>query len=199
MHSSWFANIAWPVRARCQIRLRRNCSVRTKPERLLVEFEPTAISILSEARFECRGDPDFHQSLVELCTDSRPNFADGASWMLKAELEDGHSLEVFLVEWLAVKLNCIPTWAAKLHICQSVGMLELDRAQAIRFKDWALTLTQSERPFLRAWSIDALFQCGIQHQDLEAFARETINDGVNDGAPSERARARKLQKLLSSS
>jgi hypothetical protein len=116
--------------------------------------------------------------------------------MLKAELEDGNILEPDLIEHLSLRVGEIRTWAVKLHVCQSVGKLDINLEQAHRFVEWAEPLAISDRPFLRAWSAHAIVHCGVQHDKYLQVATKAIERAEADGAASVRARARQLRKMM---
>ena len=61
-------------------------------EQYLADYDGKAVSLLSEARAVCQTAPEYLEELVSLCVDPRPFVSDGATWLLKAELEDGLAL-----------------------------------------------------------------------------------------------------------
>ena len=82
-----------------------------------------------------------------------PNVSNGASWILKAELEDGAVLGEVQIEKLLQSLDSLSSWTAILHICQSVDYLTLKFSQAKLMIRWAKSIETHERPFNRAWAI----------------------------------------------
>ena len=82
--------------------------VDTEFEKRLLEFDGVAVSILSEARAAFRDTPDYPDALIGFCIDSRPSIANGATWILKAEAEEGRKFGAELIEPLVKGLNDIP-------------------------------------------------------------------------------------------
>ena len=106
-------------------------------ERRLLDFDGKAVSILSEARAACRERPGYLNDLAALCFDPRQPVSDGATGILKAELEDGMELPPKVTAQVVGSLDRIRSWQAALHLCQFVDMLELTSAQAERVFAWA--------------------------------------------------------------
>ncbi|WP_114391282.1 hypothetical protein [Notoacmeibacter marinus] len=119
-------------------------------ERRLLEFDGKAVSILSEAQAACRDQPSYLNDLVDLCFDPRQPVSDSATWILKAELDDGTELPPAVTTQIAESLDEIRPWQAALRLCKSVDMLRLTPAQARRFLKWARLYESHSRPFLRA-------------------------------------------------
>lgn len=160
----------------------------------LDQFDGKNISTLSEARMACRDRPDYLDVLIALCRDTRGCFADGASWMLKAELEDGTALAADQIENLSQALKAVPTWQAWLHICQMIDHLSLTAPQAQRFVDWGQGLRDHKRPFLRAWSLHLLVFIAKEFPTYADAAEQALILAEQDTAASVRARARQLRK-----
>lgn len=168
----------------------------TELERRLQEFDGVAVSILSEARSACRNDPDFHFELIRLCRDPREHIANGATWIVKAESDDGVHFEPEVLNPLISSLDTLPDWQARLHICQSVDAFVLSRKQAETFFGWAASLADHDRPFLRAWSVHAMVNLSLRFDRLLDGAEAALCAAERDTAASVRARARKLRKLF---
>lgn len=166
-------------------------------ERQIQNFDGVAVSILSEARVACRSASSYFDDLVSLCFDPRPLVSNGATWILKAEIEEGARLAPGLVERVVDSLERLQSWQAKLHICQSVEGFQFTAAQADQVMLWAKSLSDHSRPFLRAWSLNARVILGIRYAKLRPALMLDLEAADADGAASVRARARKLRKLLS--
>ena len=85
----------------------------------LLEFDGVAVSILSEARARCREDDGFLEDVIALTADPSGAVADGATWILKAELEEGAALTPDLTEALVSSLDGLTTWQSLLHVFQN--------------------------------------------------------------------------------
>lgn len=165
-------------------------------EHRLLEFDGVAVSILSEARMACREEERFHEELLKLCFDDRMAAADGATWILKAELEDGWELPADLTDFLVVSLEKLQSWQAILHICQVVEYLNLTSVQAALFTKWARGQAGHLRPFVRAWALHARVILGCSFEQHRAEAEQALVSAEKDKAASVRARARNLRKTF---
>lgn len=161
-------------------------------ETRLLDFDGKAVTLLSEARTACRDEPGFLSALVGFCADGRADVSAGATWILKAELEDGASLSPPLTARLVASLETITAWQAQLHLCQLISMLSLAPDQAEAVRTWLWPFLSHERPFLRAWALDAL--CRLPGARADQTIRDTLYRLESDPAASVRARARKLRR-----
>lgn len=160
----------------------------------LQNYDGKAVSLLSEARVACRNSASYFDNLIALCIDSRATISDGATWILKAEFEDGAVLSPELTELLVASLDKLNSWQAMLHVCQGVAGFRFTSAQADRFVGWAKTLSDHSRPFLRGWSMNAIVVLGQEFAAVRDDAEAALLRAENDPAASVRARARQLRK-----
>ena len=165
-------------------------------EHRLLEFDGVAVSILSEARMACREESGFHEELLALCFDERSAVADGATWILKAELEDGWELPSDLTDYLAASLRKLHSWQAILHVCQVVEYLLLTPAQASLLMKWVRRQAGHSRPFVRAWALHARVALGRRFKEHHDEAEQALARAEKDTAASVRARARNLRKTF---
>lgn len=165
-------------------------------EQHLLKFDGKAVSLLSETRIACNSLPGYLDDLIALSFDPRANVADGATWILKVELDDGTRLPPDAIQCIVASLGKIRSWQAALHLCQSVEKLSLTSAQAERFVVWARTYANHTRPFVRAWSLHARVVLGHKFPALEHEASMALQAAEVDQAASVRARARQLRKNL---
>ncbi len=166
----------------------------TTLEDALKRYDGKATSILSEARATFGERRTFLSELVRLSGHDEPNVSDGATWLIKASLEDGVRLSPSQIEELIGRLDAISSWPAQLHICQSAEHLEVSAHQANACADWLTPLLISDRPFLRAWSMNALQHLAKQNPTLAERAMAALSAAENDSAASVRARARKWRR-----
>jgi hypothetical protein len=165
-------------------------------ETLLQAYDGKSISILSEARAACRSDPGYLKELINLCSDNHPEISEGATWILKAETEEGLRFGADLLEGLMRNLPALATWPAQLHILQAIDAFDLTEPQAQATYAWATSLADHSRPFLRAWSLHARVIIALRFQQFLPDAKSALCAAANDKAASVRARARKLEALL---
>ncbi|MEM9844307.1 MAG: hypothetical protein AAF965_05865 [Pseudomonadota bacterium] len=166
-------------------------------EERLESFDGVDVSVLKKARCACHDMPGFFEELIRLCVDPRPAVSDGAAWILKAETDDGQTFRSTLIEPLTKALDAIPSWQAKLSICQSVGGFEMTPAQARTFYRWAEGLSEHKRPFLRAWSLHARVTIGLELNEFKTASEAALAAAEHDTAASVRARARNLREMVS--
>lgn len=163
-------------------------------EILLQEYDGVSTTILSEARMACRSGESYLSDLIALCGDARPLMADGATWILKAEIEDGTVIPSDLVALLVDGLGEVGSWAACLHLCQSVEGIALTSDQAEKYRLWAMALADHDRPFLRAWALHAQVYLIVTYALADGAVVGLLGAAGEDKAASVRARARQLQK-----
>ena len=108
----------------------------SKIKKAIENFDGVAVSILSEARVKFCDNPGYVDELVRLSFDKRTNISMGASWILKAELEEGETLTVDQTEKIISSLNSNLPWQTMLHLCQSPPLtysVSMPISLAIRF------------------------------------------------------------------
>lgn len=165
-------------------------------EQHLLKFDGRAVSLLSETRIACSSLPGYLDDLAALCFDPRKYVSDGATWIIKAELDDGVKLPPDATECIVASLGRIQSWQAALHLCQSVEKLSLSPAQAKRFVDWAKTYANHSRPFVRAWSLHARVVLRHKVPEFGQEVRRDLQAAEVDKAASVRARVRQLRKTF---
>lgn len=161
--------------------------------RALTEYDGKATTILSEAAAEHRHLETFLSNLVTLASDTEDTVSDGATWILKAELEAGTDLAKPDTKRLITSLTRITAWQAQLHICQSLSRITVPKAQQPDLEKWLAPLLTAKRPFLRAWSADALSRLWGASPETDAL----LTRMETDSAGSVRARIRALRREFS--
>jgi GNAT superfamily N-acetyltransferase len=114
--------------------------------------------------------------------------SEAATWILKAELEAGARLDRAMTDGLIAGLDRLEAWQAKLHICQAVSHLDVPETARETLRSWLTPLLDAERPFLRAWALDAL--CHLPGTRVDALLRHM----AEDRSASVRARVRNLAR-----
>ncbi|MEM7300166.1 MAG: hypothetical protein AAF468_03700 [Pseudomonadota bacterium] len=159
----------------------------------LAEFDGKAVSLLTETEAMLGSRPGYLDGLIAVAGDREVSVGDGATWLFKSALESGQTLSVGQSEHLIATLPDLKGWAAQLHICQSVRYFSLDETQAEVVAGWLEPLLAHKRPFLRAWSLDAIWCLAKSHDKLRDRADTALSNAENDDAASVRARARNLK------
>lgn len=161
----------------------------------LSAFDGRAMTMLGEAEAALGGEPGYADAVVALVADAAPMVASAATWLLKSHLEKGGALTV---EQTGALVAALPDesqgvhWSTALHLAQSVRFLDLAAAGAARMRAWLTPLLTHSRPFVRAWSLDALAHLASHHAEHRAVFGEALKAAGDDPAASVRARARRL-------
>lgn len=157
----------------------------------LQAFDGKAVSVLSEARVRFGAQPDFQNTLVHLAVSDAPRMSEGATWLIKDILSTGGCLSAGEVNVLFGSISKVTAWQAQLHICQSFEYLEVPTAHDGAVLAWLQPLLCAKRPFLRAWSMNALQHLSQRSVRFEGPAQTALHQAADDDAASVRARARK--------
>ncbi|MEQ9444005.1 MAG: hypothetical protein RJS98_00450 [Rhodospirillaceae bacterium] len=149
--------------------------------------------MLSEARAQFGDDKKVLKKLATLVDSQEGSVADGATWLIKDCAESGVVPSPSDVAEIVSRLDAIPTWQAALHLCQCAAFFDFTPDQARQFAGWVEQFRDHERPFLRAWSMDALHHTAKQAPDLAPRAARALSIAEKDKAASVRARARNVR------
>jgi ribosomal protein S18 acetylase RimI-like enzyme len=154
----------------------------------LTAYDGRSPTIASEAAAQCRDAPGFLDAVIGLASDDDRLVSEAATWILKDELEAGARLDRAMTDGLIAGLDRLEAWQAKLHICQAVGHLDVPETARETLRSWLTPLLDAERPFLRAWALDAL--CHLPGTRVDALLRHM----AEDRSASVRARVRNLAR-----
>ena len=158
-------------------------------------YDGKATTLLGEAEAALSGEEGYLDALIGLLAEADGHIANGASWLIKSALERGGVLSEVQVEALLKHLPRLTDWATQLHICQSVRLLNVPARNAQVLADWVTGLLDHERPFLRAWSLDALGALAGQYREHSQAFNAALERAHQDQAASVKARARNLRAL----
>ncbi len=158
----------------------------------LADYDGRAVTLLGETEAALGGKAGYLDALIALAGDDEAHVSSGATWLLKSALENGCEFSAVQVAALCESLANIAIWDAQLHVCQSIQYLFISEECAKQLADWLEPLLSHDRPFLRAWSLDALYRVSQQHRGHAAAFASALAVAEQDGAASVRARARKL-------
>lgn len=169
----------------------------TAIEDALAEYDGKLTATLSSIRASFGDREEVLSDLVLLVSHDDARISDGATWLIKDLLDDGVPLTPSQSEAIVGRLDAISSWQAQLHVCQMVRHLEMSASLMDACADWLTGLLASDRPFLRAWSMDALQHIAPQRTTLATRAEAALAAAEQDPAASVRARARRWRKLAS--
>ena len=159
-------------------------------EQALHSYDGRAVSVLSEIRAKFAQNEGFYAQLISLIDSPEGFISDGTTWLIKECVETGAELNEQHVANLVQRLDGISTWPAVLHLCQSARHIDFSSKQAIEFGRWAYNFVSHERPFVRAWSMDALQHVAQSAPPLMPLAGAALSAALEDPAASVRARAK---------
>lgn len=158
----------------------------------LLEFDGRALTILGEAAARFKNQKNFFRNLVVLSSDTDKNVSSGAIWILKSRFEAGERLSTRNTRLLFSNIGKIHNWMAQLLICQSAVYLKPDPQSAEQFVVWLVERIDHDRPFIRAWSLDALCRVAAQYPEHAIIAKHALENAANDPAGSVKARVRNI-------
>jgi len=169
------------------------------PEHLasrLAAFDGRALTTLGEIDVAFSHVPGYFGALVECANASERHISAGATWLIKSAFEAQREISVDEITAYCRMIPRVTDLAAQLHVCQTIQYLQIDGQNVTALADWLSPLLTHERPFVRAWSLDALSHIAIQHPEFEAQARANLIAAEQDSAASVKARARQVAKRI---
>ncbi len=138
---------------------------------------------------------------------SKANFADsivdlsltlecekGATWLLKAWLEAGNTLEQSQVDRIYGSLSQLKHWEARLHVLQSIPFMPIaegERNNVYNFLRFTLT---DQNKFVRAWTYNGFYELSRQYPEYLVETKQYFKMAMRDEAASVKARIRNIMK-----
>ena len=156
----------------------------------LADFDGKSIMSLKAIKSSFEVSTELLDELVEIVGTDDANLQIGATWMIRAYLEDGAQLESQQVERLSGLLAAMKDGFGRLHVCQCMHLIRVPDPLAESFADFFRTCLASKNTFLRAWAPSGFWRLADQHPRYEPEARALIEKALADPAASVRARAR---------
>jgi len=159
----------------------------------LSRYDGKSVQVLGQLQAEFGDDPQYIDGLIEALHQTGKSVANGASWLLLDHLNSGKKLNERQTEQLAKSVPALMEWPEQLHAAQMVRHLELSLTSAKLLVQEMENLLTHERPFLRAWSLDALWHIAAIYPEFADRAKTALARAHDDNAASVRARARNLK------
>ena len=156
--------------------------------------QPLAVSELARLSDMYRGQPGYIDTLILMSADHQDQVSNASTWLLKRALETGSRLSQAQTKTLIERLPAITWWGAQLHLCQMIHFLDLPANYAAPLIVWLRPLRKSDRPFLRAWALDATCEIARQRENFTPEALAALEAALHDEAASVKARARRIAR-----
>lgn len=137
-----------------------------------------------------REQPDFINGVIEIIDTS--SCERGATWILKAWLEEHNELRSDHVATIFRSLNKLQHWEAKLHVLQSLPYLPISAKEKKRVEAFLRMTLMDENKFVRAWSYNGFFELSRQHPEYRDETQRFFDMAMRDEAASVKARIRNL-------
>lgn len=170
-------------------------------ERVLEFDGKTTASLEAACRAAGRDFNGFAQ-LFDLAASKDTRLQIAATWAIRKLLELGAEMTAAQCGTFVETAASIGTastqtaWEARLHIVQSVQFIGNQELDARKLAEIVTPWHAAERPFLRAWSLDALCRLAQRDPSQKDSAAALLAKADDDPAASVRARARKLRKAM---
>jgi len=158
----------------------------------LAEFDGKSSVTVESIKRSTEVSPALLGELVEITGVDDTNMQIGATWLLRAYLEEGAQLDTEQVGRFGGLLIHLHDGFARLHVCQFTHLILIPTAQAEAFAEFFRACLRSKNTFLRAWAPSGFWRLAEQHPQYQTEARALIEEALGDPAPSVRARARKV-------
>ncbi len=118
----------------------------------------------------------------------------GASWLLKAWLEDGNLLSAKDSTRLLNAFPELQDWAARLHCLQSLPFIEIPASCEQPLGKFLHRQLTHDNKFVRAWAYNGFALLGRNNARYREEAESLFEMAMRDEAPSVKARIRQIQK-----
>lgn len=162
-------------------------------ERVL-EFDGKATASLEAACTAVGRDFNGFAQLFDLAASKDSRLQIAATWAIRKLLELGAEMTAKYCTTFIETAAQQTAWEAQLHIVQSVQFIRNESLDTQKLAAIISPWHKAKRPFLRAWTLDALCHLAQQNPSLKDSAAALLANAEEDPAASVRARARNLKK-----
>ena len=147
------------------------------------------IKLIYEAH---NADSNFVDNIVALSFTQA--YEKGATWLLKAWLEAGNTLEQSQIAKIYGSLQQLQHWEAKLHVLQSIPFMPIAAAESNKVYNFLRLTLSDQNKFVRAWSYNGFYELSTQHSRYLDETKQYFEMALRDEAPSVKARIRNIMK-----
>ncbi len=167
----------------------------------LASFDGVRTQPLETAAERFPPSPERCDLLVQLAQDPDLRMQTAATWLLARWIESGTALLAPQVSILLHAADPVDSWQARLHLCQAFAAATVPSGTLPLARRYFRLWTADTRAFVRAWAYAALARTvlpksgGPAHEaSANRRLRTEIEVGLQDAAPSVRARVRRVLK-----
>lgn len=164
-------------------------------ERVLEFDGKTTGSLEAACKAVGKGFTEFER-LFELADSQDTRLQIAATWALRKLLELGAEMTADHCATFIETAAAQSAWEAQLHIVQSLQFIRNEDLNTRRLAETITPWHAAKRPFLRAWTIDAICHLAARDPSLKEAASALLAKGEQDPAASVRARVRNLRKAM---
>lgn len=161
----------------------------------ILEFDGKTTGSLELACKAAGKDFNGFARLFELAASEDTRLQIAATWVLRKLLEMGAEMTAAQCKTFIETAAAQTAWEAQLHVAQSVQFIRNQDLNARQLAEIIMPWRAAKRPFLRAWTLDALCHLAQRDAELKGMASELVTKAKGDPAASVRARARNLRKI----
>lgn len=137
-------------------------------------------------------EADFADSIIDLSFTQ--TFEKGATWLLKAWLESGHTLTKSQIRKIYGALDQLEHWEARLHVLQCIPFMPIPEVESKNVYTFLRLSLTDQNKFVRAWSYNGLYELSKQYSKYLNETRQYFEMAMCDEAPSVKARIRNIMK-----
>ncbi len=161
-------------------------------EREIAAWDGKSADDIAEVFQSHKDDPGFIDVLIKLLGVSACQ--KGATWLLKAGLNEANKLNSRQVTEIFSSLDSLQHWESKLHVLQSLPSLAISGREKRRVEAFLRSTLTDKNKFVRAWSYNGFYELSRQHPEYQQETEQMFAMAMRDEAASVKARIRNLMK-----
>ncbi len=123
-----------------------------------------------------------------------PELEKGASWLLKAFIDNGGSFSEAESLKVLGHLKALSAWETKLHFLQILHAIKILNRFKQDIENFLRPLITSENKFVRAWAYNGFYLLAKAYPEYQKEASQFFEMAMRDEAASVKARIRNIMK-----
>ena len=137
-------------------------------------------------------DPSFVADIVRLS--AQAHYQKGATWLLKAHIDAGHSLQAKDISRIYRALKRLVDWESKLHVLQCMAGMPIASSDRKHVELFLRQCLPDTNKFVRAWTYNGFYELARQYPQYQKEAEQFFAMAMRDEAASVKARVRAILK-----